>query len=172
MTGLFYGCAVVTGLSGSPDSTPDWSPWDLWWTKWQWDWFSSTYFGFPLSVSFHQCFRLIHSPTTDTIIQQLRAPLNTRSKTKVTFRSTSTSSFSWKSVNSYEFRILSNGITSILNFVKIVHLVQNSQRGTHKQHRDLASRRSFPIDNDITIIKTNSSELKANGIIPQNYYSS
>jgi hypothetical protein len=29
--------------------------WDLWWTKWHWDRFFPEYFGFPLSVSFHQC---------------------------------------------------------------------------------------------------------------------
>jgi hypothetical protein len=29
--------------------------WDLWWTNWHWDRFFSEYFGFPLSVSFHQC---------------------------------------------------------------------------------------------------------------------
>jgi hypothetical protein len=29
--------------------------WDLWWTKWHLDRFLSEYFGFPLSISFHQC---------------------------------------------------------------------------------------------------------------------
>jgi hypothetical protein len=29
--------------------------WDLWWTKWHWDKFFYEYFGFRLSVSFHQC---------------------------------------------------------------------------------------------------------------------
>jgi hypothetical protein len=27
---------------------------DFWWTKWHWDRISFDYFGFPLSVSFHQ----------------------------------------------------------------------------------------------------------------------
>jgi hypothetical protein len=27
----------------------------LWWTKWHWNRFFPEYFGFPLSVSFHQC---------------------------------------------------------------------------------------------------------------------
>jgi hypothetical protein len=29
--------------------------WDLWSTKWYWDRFFPQYFGFPLSISFHQC---------------------------------------------------------------------------------------------------------------------
>jgi hypothetical protein len=29
--------------------------WDLWWTKWHWDRFFPEYFGFFLSISFHQC---------------------------------------------------------------------------------------------------------------------
>jgi recombinational DNA repair protein (RecF pathway) len=29
--------------------------WDLWWTSWHWDRFSSEYFGFALSISFHRC---------------------------------------------------------------------------------------------------------------------
>jgi hypothetical protein len=28
--------------------------WDLWWTKWHWDRFFPEYFGFLLSISFHQ----------------------------------------------------------------------------------------------------------------------
>lgn len=28
---------------------------DMWWTKWHWDEAFYKYFGFPLSVSFHQC---------------------------------------------------------------------------------------------------------------------
>jgi hypothetical protein len=30
--------------------------WDLWWSKWHGDRFSSEYFGFPLSISFYRCF--------------------------------------------------------------------------------------------------------------------
>jgi hypothetical protein len=29
--------------------------WDLWWTKWHWDRFFPEFFGFPLSIPFHQC---------------------------------------------------------------------------------------------------------------------
>jgi hypothetical protein len=29
--------------------------WDLWWKNWHWDRFFPEYFGFSLSVSFHQC---------------------------------------------------------------------------------------------------------------------
>jgi len=42
-------------MDRSSASIPDQSPWDVWWTNWRWDKFSSDYFGFPLSVSFHQC---------------------------------------------------------------------------------------------------------------------
>jgi hypothetical protein len=40
---------------GSPVSIQDQSMWDLWRTKWHWDRFFTEYFGFPLSISFHQC---------------------------------------------------------------------------------------------------------------------
>jgi len=43
------------------------SMWDLWWTKWKWDRFSSEYFHFPFSLLFDQCFIHIYSSTTDTI---------------------------------------------------------------------------------------------------------
>jgi hypothetical protein len=33
--------------------------WDLWWTTWHQDRFLSEYFGFPLSISLHQCSTLI-----------------------------------------------------------------------------------------------------------------
>jgi hypothetical protein len=36
---------------GRLGSCPGQSLWDLWWTKWHWDWVFSE-FGFPLSVSF------------------------------------------------------------------------------------------------------------------------
>jgi hypothetical protein len=46
---------LVAGLSpGRPGSHPNQSMWDLWWTEWYWDRFSSEFFGFPLSVSFHR----------------------------------------------------------------------------------------------------------------------
>jgi len=35
------------------------TPWNLRWTKWQWDRFLSGYFSFLLWVSFHQCSTLI-----------------------------------------------------------------------------------------------------------------
>jgi hypothetical protein len=36
--------------------------WDLWWTKWHWDRFFSEYFGFPLSMSFHQDMMIVFCP--------------------------------------------------------------------------------------------------------------
>ena len=38
-----------------PGSIPVQPMWDLWWTTLHWDMFVPEYFGFPLSVSFHQC---------------------------------------------------------------------------------------------------------------------
>jgi hypothetical protein len=37
-----------------PDSRPDQSMWDLWWTVWHWDRFFYEFFGFLLSVLFHR----------------------------------------------------------------------------------------------------------------------
>jgi hypothetical protein len=50
---------IQTSHSGSSNSMPGQSMWDLWWTKWHWDRFLSEYFSFPLSVSFHHCSILI-----------------------------------------------------------------------------------------------------------------
>jgi hypothetical protein len=38
-----------------PRSIPDVFKWHIWRAKWQWDRFSSQYFGFPPSASFHHC---------------------------------------------------------------------------------------------------------------------
>ena len=40
---------------GGPVSIPGESVWGLWWTQWHWYKISSDYFGFALSVLFHQC---------------------------------------------------------------------------------------------------------------------
>lgn len=44
---------------GGLRSDPGHTMWDWWWTKWSWDRFFSEYFGFPLSLSFHQGARLL-----------------------------------------------------------------------------------------------------------------
>jgi hypothetical protein len=43
-----------TSHSGGPRLIPGQSIWDLWWTEWQWERFSSEYFGFLLSMALHQ----------------------------------------------------------------------------------------------------------------------
>jgi hypothetical protein len=48
-----------------------------WWTKWQWDKFFSKYFGFSLSVSFHQLSIFVHSSVTNTIISMAASLSNT-----------------------------------------------------------------------------------------------
>jgi hypothetical protein len=57
--GATYICIHTHISSGSPVSIPDQSMWDLCWTEWLWDRFLSAYFGFRLSVSCHQCSKLI-----------------------------------------------------------------------------------------------------------------
>jgi hypothetical protein len=53
-------------LTRGPSSRPGQSMWNLWWTRWQWERPLSEYFGFIMSLSFHQCYTLIlHPPTTD-----------------------------------------------------------------------------------------------------------
>jgi hypothetical protein len=49
------GGLLLATYHGCPGSYPDWSLWDLWWTKWHWDRFFSKFFGFPLSISFCHC---------------------------------------------------------------------------------------------------------------------
>jgi hypothetical protein len=44
--------------------------WDLWWNKCPGTVFFFQYFGFPLQVSFHQCFIIIHSCITNTVWSQ------------------------------------------------------------------------------------------------------
>ena len=46
---------VADSHRGGPGSIPSQSMWDLWWKKWHWDKFFPEYFGFPMSISFHQC---------------------------------------------------------------------------------------------------------------------
>jgi hypothetical protein len=72
----FIPCQVVAQLTGVSRRPPivKARPWSqtipcrhLWWPKWQWDRFSSEYFGFPLSVSFHQRSILIRSSVTNAV---------------------------------------------------------------------------------------------------------
>ena len=57
----------LSGLSPlRPRFDANQSTWDLWLTKCYWDKFFSVYFGFPLSVSFHQKFIILfHSFAID-----------------------------------------------------------------------------------------------------------
>jgi hypothetical protein len=47
---------VPASRCGNHDSIAVMPTWGLWYTKWHWVKFPSVYFGFPLSLSFHQCF--------------------------------------------------------------------------------------------------------------------
>jgi len=45
---------VISLLPRRPGIKPGYSMWDLWWTKLYWGLFCLEFFGFPLSLSFHQ----------------------------------------------------------------------------------------------------------------------
>ena len=51
---LILAC-YLAGIPRRPAFFPGSDIWDLRWTKWRWDRFSSEYFCFPQSVSFPQC---------------------------------------------------------------------------------------------------------------------
>lgn len=77
-------CAVALARSRRPLT------WHSWWKRWHRVRFSSDYFGFLLSVSFHRCATLIHSPVTDAVwLQQLTA-------SSINTKSTETSVLPWK----------------------------------------------------------------------------
>jgi hypothetical protein len=48
-----------------PEFDPDQFVYDLWWTKWHCDRFSSKQFGYPLAVSLYEYSIIIHSSNTD-----------------------------------------------------------------------------------------------------------
>jgi hypothetical protein len=50
---------------------PGQSMWALWWAKWQWGRLFSEFFGFPLSVSLHQCSVPIRWSVTDAMLYNL-----------------------------------------------------------------------------------------------------
>jgi hypothetical protein len=55
--------AQAVSHCGGPGSIPEQSMWDLWWTEWQWGYLCYEYLGFPLSLSFHRCSKLVFTYT-------------------------------------------------------------------------------------------------------------